>query len=72
MTAEDEATMRQGYEEYQKIEKEIEQLEASFADPSFYSRSPADAVAANSRLESARNELDAAETRWLELSERNQ
>ena len=54
------------------LEKEIEQLEASFADPSFYSRSPADAVAANSRLESARNELDAAETRWLELSERNQ
>lgn len=28
MTAEDEAAMRQGYEEYQKIEKEIEQLNA--------------------------------------------
>lgn len=27
-TAEDEAAMRQGYEEYQKIEKEIEQLNA--------------------------------------------
>jgi ATP-binding cassette subfamily F protein uup len=54
------------------LENEIAKLEASFADPSFYSRNPADAVAANSRLESARNELDSAETRWLELSERNQ
>ena len=54
------------------LEEEIAKLEASFADSSFYTRDPAGAVAANSRLESARVELDAAETRWLELSERNQ
>ena len=55
-----------------ELEEEIAKLEASFADSSFYTRDPAGAVAANSRLESARVELDAAETRWLELSERNQ
>jgi len=54
------------------LENEIAQLETSFSDSSFYVRDPAGAMAANSRLESARVELDAAETRWLELSERNQ
>jgi len=36
---------------------------------SFNVRDPSGATAANARLESARAELDAAETRWLELSE---
>ena len=59
-------------EKISSLEDEISRLEMSFADSSFYTRDPAGAVAANSRLESARVELDAAETRWLELSERNQ
>ena len=52
------------------LEKEIAELEAAFADPTFFTRDPAGAAAANARLEPARAELDAAETRWLELSER--
>ena len=52
------------------LEKEIAELEAAFADPAFYARDPAGAAAANARLAPARAELDAAETRWLELSER--
>ena len=52
------------------LEKEIAELEAAFADPTFYSRDPSGAAAANARLDPARAELDAAETRWLELSER--
>ena len=52
------------------LEKEIADLEAAFADPTFYSRDPEGAAAANARLDPARAELDAAETRWLELSER--
>ena len=51
------------------LEKEISDIEAAFADPTFYSRDPGGATAANARLETARAELDAAETRWLELSE---
>ncbi len=52
------------------LEREIAEMEAAFADPTFYSRDPAGAAAATARLEPARAELDAAETRWLELSER--
>ena len=51
------------------LEKEIAEIEAAFSDPAFYVRDPAGAAAANARLEPARAELDAAETRWLELSE---
>ncbi len=51
------------------LEGEIASIEASFADPAFYARDPAGATAANVRLEAARAELDAAETRWLELSD---
>ena len=52
------------------LEREIADIEAAFADPTFYSRDPEGAAAANARLDPARAELDAAETRWLELSER--
>ena len=52
------------------LEKEIADIEAAFADPTFYSRDPEGAAAANARLDPARAELDAAETRWLELSDR--
>ena len=36
---------------------------------SFNVRDPSGAATANARLETVRAELDAAETRWLELSE---
>ena len=52
------------------LEREISDIEAAFADPTFFSRDPEGAAAANARLDPARAELDAAETRWLELSER--
>ena len=52
------------------LEREISDIEAAFADPTFYSRDPEGSAAANARLDPARAELDAAETRWLELSER--
>ena len=51
------------------LEKEIADIETAFSDPTFYGRDPNGAAAANARLETARAELDAAETRWLELSE---
>ena len=39
-------------------------------DPALYAKDNARAVAWTARLPAAREELDAAETRWLELSER--
>ncbi len=51
------------------LEKEIAALEAALGDPSLYAREPAKAAEFAARLEPARAELDAAETRWLELSE---
>ena len=41
-----------------------------FSDPAAFSKDAAKAQAAIARLPKAREELDAAETRWLELSER--
>ena len=52
------------------LEAEISEIEAALADPSIYSRDNPKALAMASRLPQARDELDAAETRWLELSDR--
>ena len=52
------------------LEAEISEIETALADPSIYSRDNQKALAMTSRLPNARDELDAAETRWLELSER--
>ena len=52
------------------LEGEIAEIEAALGDPSLYARDPAKAAAMAARLEPARNELDAAETRWLELADR--
>lgn len=52
------------------LEAEIAEIESALADPSIYARDNARAVALTARLPVARAELDAAETRWLELSER--
>ena len=52
------------------LETEIAEIESTLADPSIYAKDNARAVAMTARLPQAREELDAAETRWLELSER--
>lgn len=52
------------------LEAEIAEIESTLADPSIYAKDNARAVALTARLPVARAELDAAETRWLELSER--
>lgn len=52
------------------LEAEIAEIESALADPSIYAKDNARAVALTARHPVARAELDAAETRWLELSER--
>lgn len=52
------------------LEAEIAEVASALADPSIYAKDNARAVALTARLPVARAELDAAETRWLELSER--
>ncbi len=52
------------------LEAEIAEIETALADPAIYARENARALELSARLPTAREELDAAETRWLELSER--
>ena len=52
------------------LESEIADIESALSDPSLYSRDAARAGILTVRLPAARTELDDAETRWLELSER--
>ena len=53
------------------LEHEIAEIESALADPSIFAKDNARAMALTARLPEAREELDAAETRWLELSERS-
>ena len=50
------------------LEREIDEIEATLGDPGIYAKDPARASAFAARLAPAKEELDAAETRWLELS----
>jgi ATP-binding cassette subfamily F protein uup len=52
------------------LEEEIAGAEEALADPTLFARDNARALALTARLAAARDELDQAETRWLELSER--
>ena len=52
------------------LEQEIADIESALADPALYAADNARATALTARLPQARAALDAAETRWLELSER--
>lgn len=52
------------------LEAEIADIESALSDPSVYSKDGARAAQLAERLPQARAELDDAETRWLELSER--
>ena len=51
------------------LEAEIAEIEAALGDPALYAKEPAKAAALAARLTPAKEELDAAETRWLELLE---
>ncbi len=53
-----------------ELEAEIAAAEGLLSDPAAFTKDAAAAQAALARLPKAREELDAAETRWLELSER--
>ena len=52
------------------LEEEIAAAERDLSDGTIYAKDPSRAAALAVRLPAARAELDAAETRWLELSER--
>ncbi len=52
------------------LEAEIAAAETALSDPTIYAKDAARARALVARLPQARAELDAAETRWLELSDR--
>ena len=52
------------------LESEIAEIETLLSDPLTFSKDPAKASTLTARLPLAREELDEAETRWLELSER--
>ncbi len=52
-----------------KLEKEITELETLLADPDFYTKDADAFMTASTRLPEAKDELDNAELRWLELEE---
>ena len=52
------------------LEKEIASIEAFLSDGSNYAKDPAKCKSCSERLPFAKSELDAAESRWLELEER--
>jgi len=51
------------------LEEELAALDAKMTDSDLYARDPADFTATVRRIAQAREELEAAETRWLELDE---
>ncbi|MBI1300802.1 MAG: ATP-binding cassette domain-containing protein [Alphaproteobacteria bacterium] len=53
------------------LEKEIEILEGMLADPDLYTKNPDKFAVASKRLPKAKEALDGAELRWLELEEIN-
>ena len=52
------------------LEAEVAEIESALGDPSLYAKDAARVAALTARLGPAREELDAVETRWLELSMR--
>ena len=55
-----------------KLEKEIIELEELMCDPDLYTKDPDKFTETSKRLPKAKEELDAAELRWLELEEMKQ
>lgn len=56
-------------DEIEALEIEVANLESSLADPDLYARDPAAFGVLSNRFEVAKRELEAAESRWLELEE---
>ena len=52
------------------LEAEIAEIEKALSDPSLYAKDASRVAALTARLGPAKDELDAVETRWLELSMR--
>ena len=52
-----------------KLEKEIAELEELLSDPDLYTKDADKFMSASTRLPAAKEELDTAEMRWLELEE---
>ena len=52
------------------LEAEIAEIETALSDPSLYAKDASRVAALTARLGPAKDELDAVETRWLELSMR--
>jgi len=52
-----------------KLEKEIAELETLLSDPDLYTKDADKFMSASTRLPEAKDELDSAEIRWLELEE---
>ena len=52
------------------LEKEVAEIEAFLSDGANYAKDPARCKSAAERLPLAKSELDAAESRWLELEDR--
>ncbi len=57
-------------EKIASLEKEISDIEAALSDPAIFAKDNKRAMDLTNRLEPAKAELEEAETRWLELSER--
>jgi ABC transport system ATP-binding/permease protein len=55
--------------EVESMGMQIAQMEAELSDPALYAKDPAAFQALSQKIEAARDELDAKETRWLELEE---
>ena len=55
--------------EIKKLEKEVAELEEKMADPDLYTNDPDTFTHVSTRLPVVKDELDAAELRWLELEE---
>ena len=58
------------HEDYMNRQAEIAEIESALGDPAFYAKDAARAAQLTARLGPAKEELDAAETRWLDLSMR--
>ena len=55
-----------------RLETEIETLENKLADPNLFNDNPDEFHRINTRLESARAELEQAELDWMEIEEKKE
>lgn len=58
-------------QQIEKLQQEIQVIELKLDNPAFYQKHPQEFTTLSDRLQQAKGELDAAETRWLELEEQS-